>query len=66
MTKASFINMEKDIGECWKRMLMSSMAEAGREEKRIAEEQGSFHEGVQASTVIVDGGWLDVSKALQK
>ena len=57
MTKASFISTERDIGECWKRMLLSSMAEAGREEKRIAEEKGSFHEGVPAITVIVDGGW---------
>ncbi len=33
------------------------MAEAGREEKRIAEETGSVPEGVPASTVILDGGW---------
>ncbi len=30
---------------------------AGREEKRIAEEMGSFHEGVPAITIILDGGW---------
>ena len=57
MTKASFISTESDIDECWKRMLLSSMAEAGCEEKRIAEEKGSFHEGVPAITVIMDGGW---------
>ena len=57
MTKASFISTERDIGECWKQMLLSSMAEAGREEKKIAEENGRFHEGVPAITVIVDGGW---------
>ena len=45
MTKASFISTERDIGECWKQMLLSSMAEAGREEKKIAEENGRFHEG---------------------
>ena len=33
------------------------MAEAGREEKRLAEERENFHEGVPAITVIVDGGW---------
>ncbi len=38
-------------------MLLSSMAEAGQEEKKIAEENGRFHEGVPAITVIVDGGW---------
>ena len=57
MSKASFIQTERDIGECWKEKLHSSMAEAGQQEKRIAEEKGSFHEGVPAITVIVDGGW---------
>ena len=41
----------------WKEKLLQAMAEAGCEEKRIAEEKGSFHEGVPAITVIVDGGW---------
>ncbi len=57
MTKTSFISTERDIGESWKRMLLTSMAEAGQEEKRIAEERRSFHESVPAITVIVDGGW---------
>ena len=56
MSKASFIQTERDIGESWKEKLRSSMAEAGQQEKRIAEEKGSFHEGVPAITVIVDGG----------
>lgn len=33
------------------------MAETGREEKWLAEERGSYHEGVPAITVVVDGGW---------
>ena len=33
------------------------MLEAGREEKWLAEERGSYHEGVPAITVVVDGGW---------
>ena len=33
------------------------MADAGREEKRLGEERGSYHEGVPAFTVVVDGGW---------
>ena len=33
------------------------MAAAGKEEKRLAEERGSYHDGVPAITVIVDGGW---------
>lgn len=37
MSKASFIATERDIGERWKAELQESMAEAGREEKRLAE-----------------------------
>ena len=33
------------------------MKEAGKEEKRLAEERGSFHDGVPAISIIVDGGW---------
>ncbi len=57
MTKAAFISTERAIGEWWKEKLMESMLEAGREEKRLAAESGSFHEGVPAIAVIVDGGW---------
>ena len=42
MTKASFIDTERDIGGWWKEDLQQSMAEAGQEEKRIAEKNGSF------------------------
>ena len=34
-----------------------AMLEAGKEEKRLAEERGDYHQGVPAITVIVDGGW---------
>ena len=57
MSKASFINTERKIGEWWKDKLKESMLEAGREERRLAEERGSYHEGVPAIDVIVDGGW---------
>ncbi len=52
-----FINTERDIGEWWRKQLEGVMAEAGKEEKRLAEERGDYHEGVPAITVIVDGGW---------
>ena len=32
------------------------MVEAGREEKRFAEERGDFHEGIPAITVVVVAG----------
>ena len=57
MTKSCFISTERQIGLWWKEKLKESMLEAGREEKRLAEERGSFHEGVPAITVIVDGAW---------
>ena len=57
MTKKSFIRTEKDIGEWWRMKLNEAMIEAGKEEKRLAEERGDYHNGVPAITVIVDGGW---------
>ena len=52
-----FINAERDIGEWWQKQLEEVMTEAGKEEKRSAEEKGDYHQGVPAITVIVDGGW---------
>ncbi len=57
MTKATFVNTERDIGEWWKRELQASMIEAGKEERQLAVEKGNYHEGVPAITVILDGGW---------
>ena len=57
MVKNAFVQTEKDIGEFWHLCLTDVMVEAGREEKRLAEEKGELHEGVPAITVIVDGGW---------
>ena len=33
MSKASFIDTEKDIGEMWRQELQKSMKEAGQEER---------------------------------
>ena len=33
------------------------MIEAGKQEKKLAEENGDYHQGVPSITVIVDGGW---------
>ena len=57
MTKKSFMDTERAIGEVWKQELLESMADAGREEKQLAVARGDFHEGVPAITVVVDGGW---------
>ena len=53
----TFVQTERDIGEWWQENLWESMLEAGREEKRLAEERGDLHHGVPAITVVVDGGW---------
>ena len=57
MAERHFINTERDIGHFWQKQLQESMIQAGKEEKRLAEERGDFCEGVPAITVIVDGGW---------
>jgi len=33
------------------------MVEAGKEEKRLAEDRGDYHKGVPAIIVVVDIGW---------
>lgn len=57
MNKSCFQQTERDIGEWWTRRLEQEMLEAGKEEKRLAQERNDYHQGVPAVTVIVDGGW---------
>ena len=59
----SFFATERNIGDMWKKNLLETMAEGGREEKRLAEERESYHQGVPAIAVILDGGW---SKSFQE
>ena len=56
MSKQSFMQTEHQIGEWWWNSLQESMKAAGKEEKQYAIEQGSYHHGIPAITVIVDGG----------
>ena len=57
MSDTMFTALEQKIGLWWNDMLKDEMAKAGAEEKRIAVEKESFHEGVPAISVICDGGW---------
>lgn len=57
MSKGSYTPTQTDIGEWWRKKLNESMIEAGKEERLLAEQNGDFHHGVPAITVIVDGGW---------
>ena len=57
MTKSSFVQSEHSIRECWRQQLQKSVAAAGKEERRLAEESGDYRECIPAITVVVDGGW---------
>lgn len=57
MAKKNYAPIEIDIGEWWRAQFIESCLEAGKEEKRLAEERGDYHEGIPAITVMVDGGW---------
>ncbi len=57
MAPKNFVATERSIGLWWQEKLNKEMIAAGREEKRLAEERGDYHEGVPAITVVVDAGW---------
>ena len=57
MTKKSFVATEKALVGHERESLEESMKEAAGEEKRNTIERWSFHMGVPAIAVIVDGGW---------
>ena len=45
----------------WRDLFAESMTSAGKEEREIAITNNSYHQGVPAVTVIVDGGWSKLS-----
>jgi len=57
MTKKSFVHTEHMIGKWWWDQLEESMKQAGIEEREHAIQQGHYHQGVPAITVVVDAGW---------
>ena len=57
MTKKAFTATESAIDKCWWESLEASMKQAAEEEKKMAVERGSYHEGVPAIRVILDAGW---------
>ena len=50
--KGNFIRTEISIGEWWRKKINESVIEAGRYEKRLAEENGDYHQGVPTITVM--------------
>ena len=57
MTKKTFKSAEKIISKWLWDLAKKACSEAAVEEQNLAIERNSFHEGVPAITVIVDGGW---------
>ena len=41
----------------FEQVVEDNLLTAGREERSLAIAQGTFHDGVPAVTVVVDGGW---------
>ena len=56
MSKQSFMQTESQIGKWWWKASQESMKAEGKQENKHAIEKGSYHQGVPAITVIVDGG----------
>ena len=57
MSHTAFSAIEEQLGLWWAAILEQQMIEAGKEEKRLAEEAGQYFDGVPAISVIADGGW---------
>ena len=55
--QTSFCKIEEEISKWWQEALETALIEDGKEERKLAIENNSFHEGVPAITVICDGGW---------
>ena len=57
LTKVSFILLERTLGRVFEQLVEDNLFAAGKEERSLAIAQGTFHSGVPAITVVVDGGW---------
>ena len=57
MSKKTFSNIEKQIGNAWEPNLAYEITRAGAIEREMAIERNDSFEGIPAITVTVDGGW---------
>ena len=53
MSKQSFMQTEHQIGEWWWNALQESTTTAGIEEKQFAIEQGSYHQDIPATVLLL-------------
>ena len=57
LSSRSFIQMKCSMGTAVEAMVGETLLIAGQKEKQLAIEQGNYHNGTPAITVVVDGGW---------
>ena len=57
LSTPSFIHLESIMGATLEAMVGRNLLIAGQKERQLAIEQGNYHNGVPAITVIVDAGW---------
>ena len=55
--KRMYTTVESLLGDDMKQQLVAAMIEAGKVEKQHAVDQKSYHRGIPAVSVVVDGGW---------
>ena len=51
------MSTDRKIGEWRRDLFKQSMTSSGKEERDIVSANNSYHQGIPAVTVIVDGGW---------
>lgn len=61
LSSKRFIHMEHRMGDTLEAMVGEKLLITGRKEKQPAIEQGNYHNGVPAITVIKDAGWSKCS-----
>ena len=55
LTKVTFILLERTLGRVFEQVVEDNLLTAGKEERSLAIAQGTFHDGVPAITIVVDG-----------
>ena len=53
----TFVNIERSLGDVFEKVVTAELLAAGEEEKRLAIENGQYHQGIPAISVVVDAGW---------
>ena len=57
MRSQTFVNIERSFGDVFEKVVTAELLAAGEEEKRLAIENGQYHQGIPAISVVVDAGW---------